>query len=403
MPKINHKIIQWARTTAGLDEEQAAKKLGLTDTKKASAIETLLALENGDVFPSRPQLVKMSKHYRRPLLTFYLSDVPRHGNRGQDYRTLSDTVEITQKALVDVVIRDIQTRQSLVRSVLEDEDEAIRLPFVNSLEVEDGVNRAVSSLKKRLEWNLNEYRKHSNIEKAFAFLRGKAEEIGVFVLLVDNLGSHHTTIETEAFRGFALADKVAPFIAINANDSRGAWCFTLLHELVHLWLGATGVSGNFGKQKVEKFCNDVASELLVPMMEVKEVRIDNKTEFLEAKNTIENFARSRNVSNTMVAYKLCRANCITFERFLEFKSSFKEDWVKFKKKERLKAKDKQPKGLYYPTKRQRVGAALINLVSRMMYDGAITTTKAGKVLGVRPQNVEGVLANIRPYIARNLV
>lgn len=403
MPKVNHEILKWARMTARLTEEDAAKKLDMKDTKGASAIEKLAALESGEVSPTRPTLVKMAKHYRRPLLTFYLSEVPRIGNRGQDYRTLPETVEITQEALVDVVIRDIRTRQSLVRSVLEDEDEAVNLPFINSLNMSDGVSAAIASLKKHLKWDVDEYRNHPNIEKAFAFLRGKAEEAGVFVLLIDNLGSHHTTIDTEAFRGFALADDVAPFIAINANDSKGAWCFTLVHELVHLWLGATGVSGSYGDQEIEKFCNDVSSDFLVPISEIRELLINNRTDFQEAKNIIMQFAQSCKVSNTMVAYKLYRADFITFKKFLEYKVSFKEDWLKFKKQERQKAKENNVKGLYYPTKRQRIGAALINLVGRMMYEGAITTTKAGKVLGVRAQNVQGVLENSSSFAARNFV
>ncbi len=403
MPRINHEILRWARETAHLSKEDAAKKLGIKDSQRTSAVEKLSSLEKGDVPPTRPTLVKMAKHYRRPLLTFYLSEVPRKGNRGQDFRTIPEAVEDSQKAWVDVVIRDIRTRQSLVRSILEDEDEAIRLPFINSLEMSEGVNVAVASIKQHLGWDLNEYRDHPNIEKAFAFLRGKTEDVGVYVILVDNLGNHLTTIDPEAFRGFALADDFAPFIAINANDSKGAWIFTLVHEFVHLLLGATGVSGSsYQDQGIEKFCNDAASEFLVPMREIRELPINNRTDFQEAKDIIKQFALSSKVSNTMVAYKLCRADFITFEKFLKFKASFKEDWEKFKNQERLKAKEKGVKGLYYPTKKQRVGPTLINLISRMMYEGAITTTKAGKVLGVKAQNVQGVIENNSSNVLRNM-
>ncbi|MEO8326918.1 MAG: XRE family transcriptional regulator [Nitrospirota bacterium] len=406
MPRVNHNILKWARTTAGLDEEQAAKKLGMKDTKMARAIEKLTALENGDVFPTRSQLVKMSKHYRRPLLTFYLSDLPRIGNRGQDYRTLPETVEITQEALVDVVIRDIRARQALVRSVLEDEDEATKLPFISSLQMADGVDAAINSLQKYLEWNLSEYRNQPDIDKAFAFLRGQAEVAGVFVLLIDNLGSHHTTIDVEAFRGFALADDVAPFIAVNANDSKGAWCFTLVHELAHLLLGATGVSsnsGNYGEQEIEKFCNDVASEFLVPMEEIQQLGLTNKTDFHTAKGLIKQFALRCKVSNTMIAYKLCRANFITYDRFKEFKTAFRAEYLKWKTAQKLKGKEKGGGPNYYVTKKHRVGNGLINLVARMMQGGAITTTKAGRVLGVRPQNVPGVIENSRPQVLQNFV
>lgn len=403
MPRVNHKILKWARKTAHLTEEVAAKKLGIKDTKASSALEKLAALETGDVSPSRPMLVKMSKHYWRPLLTFYLSDVPRRGNRGEDYRTLPDTLEMTQEGLVDVVIRDIRARQTLVRGVLEDEDEATRLPFISSRNITDGVNSVNTSLTQILECDLNDYRGQPDMDRAFAFLRGKAEEAGVFVLLIDNLGSYHTTIDVEAFRGFALADEVAPFIAINANDSKGAWCFTLGHELAHLLLGATGVSGNYGDQEIEKFCNDVASEFLVPMQEIRELEITNRTDFDTAKDIIKSFAQNCKVSNAMVAYKLYRADQITFKRFLEFQSSFKADYLKYKAAQKLKAKEKDGGPSYYITKKHRVGNGLITLIGRMLYGGAITTTKAGKVLGVRAQNVPGVLENSSPYAARNVI
>ena len=86
-------------------------------------------------------------------------------------------------------------------------------------------------------------------------LRAKVESAGVFVLLIGNLGSHHSALGLEAFRGFALADPIAPFIVINDQDAKAAWSFTLLHELAHLWVGATGVSGQFTEGQLERFYN----------------------------------------------------------------------------------------------------------------------------------------------------
>jgi hypothetical protein len=80
-------------------------------------------------------------------------------------------------------------------------------------------------------------------EEAFAYLRQKVESSRIFVLLLGNLGSHHTNISVEIFRGFALADKIAPLAVISDNDAVSAWCFTTLHKVAHLWLGETGVSG----------------------------------------------------------------------------------------------------------------------------------------------------------------
>ncbi len=92
---------------------------------------------------------------------------------------------------------------------------------------------------------------------------------GIFVLLIGNLGSHHTALDVELFRGFALSDKVAPFVVIaNDQDSEQAWSFTLLHELAHIWLGQTGVSSGRPTSAIETFCNDVAGRVLLPSDEI---------------------------------------------------------------------------------------------------------------------------------------
>src|SRR3546814_16138482 len=73
-----------------------------------------------------------------------------------------------------------------------------------------------------------------------------------YVLLIGNLGSHHSAIDIDAFRGFALADPIAPFVVINDRDAKTAWSFTLLHEVAHLWIGATGVSGGHFEGSTEQ-------------------------------------------------------------------------------------------------------------------------------------------------------
>ena len=68
MPRVNPEIMVWARETAGLTQDEAARKLGFQDSGRSSAVEKLAAVECGQKEPSRPQLVKMAGGYHRPLL-----------------------------------------------------------------------------------------------------------------------------------------------------------------------------------------------------------------------------------------------------------------------------------------------------------------------------------------------
>ena len=261
MPKVNPAIMVWARETAGLTQEEAARKLGFRDSSRSSAVEKLARIERGQKEPSRPQLIKMAGRYRRPLLTFYLSKPPQKGNRGVDFRTLPQSDHTPEEALLDALIREIRARQSMVRVIMEDEDEAEMLPFVGSHRIEDGRAAVLKSLQALLSVSTADYRAQRNASAAFALLRRSAEEAGIFVLLKGDLGNYVTALETSVFRGFSIADEVAPLIVINDQDARSAWSFTLLHETVHLLLGHTGISaeqcGEQNRAVLQRCCRGV--------------------------------------------------------------------------------------------------------------------------------------------------
>jgi transcriptional regulator with XRE-family HTH domain len=139
MPRVNPYILKWARETAGLSLPDAAKKLDIGEARGIPSDIRLAAYEAGEQEPSRPLLLRMAKQYRRPLLTFYMSEAPRRGERGKDFRTLPAEHSHAQDALVDAMIRDVRARQEMVRAILEDEEQVARLPFVASMTMRSGV------------------------------------------------------------------------------------------------------------------------------------------------------------------------------------------------------------------------------------------------------------------------
>jgi len=391
MPKVNPHILKWARETAGLTQEEATSKLAIKDTPKLSAIERLTALEKGVSEPTRSILSRMAKKYHRPLLTFYMQDPPRKGDRGQDFRTLPEEIDIQENALVDVLIRDIKSRQAIVRAALQDEEEIEPLRFIGSITLGTEKNEVVEKIVGIIKFDINQFRRKSPTILAFEYLRACVEDAGVFVLLRGNLGSYHTNIDPEVFRGFALADTIAPFIVINEHDSKSAWSFTLLHEFVHLMLGLTGISSVVSDRRVEKFCNEVSSAILMPSDELKVIDLNNGMSFDEIKSTISKFAQRRNISATMVAYNLWRQGRLGRTLWNKLRVAFKQDFDKSKLKAREKARSKEGGPDYIIVRRQRLGNALIDFVFHTLSEGSMTTVKAARVLGVNPRLVGDVI------------
>lgn len=390
MPRINPDILQWARETAGLTLEEASKKLGIGIARGISPVDRLSALETGEIEPTRPMLLKMAKHYRRPLIVFYMERPPRKGNRGQDFRTLPDKYSDITNALVDVLIRDVQVRQSIIRAAMEDEEEIIPLPFIGSKKISQGTTMVVENIIETIEFDLSKFRDQPSSEDAFKYLRKLVENAGVFVLLIGDLGSHHTAFDLDVFRGFALSDDIAPFVVINDRDSRAAWSFTLIHELAHIWLGQTGISSTNSELKIEQFCNTVASDFLLPEVDLDSLDLNTVDSFEDRKILISEFASSQNLSSSMVAYKLYLNRKIDRASWVKLNLAYRKMWQEARdiRKERRRGKKGGPS--YYTVRRHRLGDNFISLVHQMVIGGALTTQKAGKVLGVAPKNVQNL-------------
>lgn len=395
MPVVNPNILVWARETAGLTLQGAARKIGIKDAYGTAAVDRLAELERGDKEPTRPILISMAHHYRRPLIAFYLDTPPPRGDRGADFRRLSAPPSAENEAIVDTLVRNIQSRQNMVRSLLEEEEEAVPCRFVGILTKRKGVSstEAAGSLHQVLGPDLTNrrYYEQPSPQDAFTLLRSRAEASGVFVILKGDLGSYHTAIDVDVFRGFAIADDIAPFVVINDKDAVPAWSFTLLHELVHLLLGRTGISGSSHPGLgIEAFCNNAAAEWMLPTQTLDQIEID-RDDLTKQQQCISEFARLRNLSHTMVAYRLLRAKRIDQQTFVRLRAIFKERWDHERNQQRAKARESDGGPNYYAVRRHRVGQALLQVTNRLMQSEALSVTKAAIILDVKPSHVSKLL------------
>jgi Zn-dependent peptidase ImmA (M78 family) len=385
MPKVNPQNLRWARETAGLSLVEAARVVGLSGK---SAPDRLAQMESGEREPTRAQLSKMAIGYRRPLLALYLDTPPRKGQRNRDLRRLP-TPDETKEAALTALIRDAYVRHALLQNALEDEDEAEPLPFVGSMGAGATAPEIIAAIKSVLNFEIADYRRAESIDAAFGILREAVEHLGAYVLLIGNLGSHHSALKPAVFRGFSIATPVAPFIVINDGDSKAAWSFTLIHELAHVFLGQSDISGYGSDNATERLCDDVAAGFLIQPGEIEQIKVDSGTSFESLVDQIGTFAHRYKVSRLMVAYNLWRAHVITKSSYLDLDRRLETDRIEAAKRDK-----KESAVNYYVVRRHRLGRGLISTVGRMMEAGALTAPKAAKVLGVKPASVGRVTSGI---------
>jgi len=388
--QINPRMLSWGRETAGLSIEEAAEKLGLRDTAKARATDKLRALEAGERALSQTLLLKAATAYRRPLIAFYLPEPPRRGQCGEDFRTTTGAVSARDDGILDALLSDLRARQQMLREVLEDEDEGRPLPFVASATVGDRATIVADAIRTTLGVTKDHQKSAKGPAGLFALLREAAERKGLYVLLAGDLGSYHTDISEEVFRGAALADDVVPFVVINDNDALPARAFTLVHELAHIWVGASGVSGPLRRlpdNVIERFCNDVAGEFLLPSEAVPDMSHLRRADVQVVLDATERLAQVWNVSQGAVTYRFAQRNWIRADVF----GLFAERWRREKQRSRASRSPDETGPSYYILHRNRLGAALLGVVRRALQGETITHTKAARILGVSPSSVEKLL------------
>ena len=390
----NPSMLAWARQAAGLSQEEAARSVGLAASKHTTAVEKLIAIESGAARPTRHQLLRFADAYRRPPTVFYLASPPAPGRRDEDFRTTSGPPPSPQEAaLLDALLRDVRVRQSMVKAALEEDEDAARPNLNGRLSLDDRVPDAVATLRGALDvgddW-------HRGIDDPFAFLRSRVERLGAFVLLVGDLGSYHTAVSERVFRGFALADAVAPFIVVNHQDATAARPFTLLHELAHICLGASGVSADPPStrprrinDRIEFFCNDVAGEFLLPANAIASPGRIGSVD--EARERAEDVAKEWPVSEAMVAYRLWRSGRIERDVYRQLHAFYIRRWQEQKERQRADMRKAESGPSYYVVRRHRLGEALRALVRQLLQAEELTHTKAAKILGVKPSSVEPLL------------
>lgn len=302
-------MFHWARKRAGLE---AVDLLGKFPKYRE--------WESGEHQPSMLQVADFAKTVHVPITYLYRSEPPKKEVPIPDFRTVGDR-DKGQERLSPNLIDTIHSCLSRQFWYLENhaKEERLRpLDFVGSVTVKHPAEDVAAAIRKDLQLGYSELANIRSCDTEFNILLTKADEAGILVMVAKSVeGNNRRPLDPEEFRGFALADSVAPLIFINGKDSKPAQLFTLAHELAHVWLGKSAVSDAIPLQgkphAVEKWCNGVAAELLVPRKDLSSVYRKDK----EWNKELNRLVRRYKVCSLVIVRRLFETRLIDKPRFEE--------------------------------------------------------------------------------------
>lgn len=256
---VEPEILEWARTTAGLSADDAAKAL---QTK----VENVLAWEQGEQHPSMPQLRKMASAYKRLLSDFYLPRPPAQTPLPHDFRRLPGEVAQVYSRELRFELRAAAERRRLALDLLEDLD-ALPQKFQFRIMQSEAPDAAALKIREHLGITFAEQDRWRDSRVHYKAWRSKIESAGVLVFQI-------TSVPIAQMLGFSFAERPLPVVAINRKLKPNGRIFTMLHEFVHVLLRENSLCDldedslrPAKEQAVEVFCNAVAAATLMPKSE----------------------------------------------------------------------------------------------------------------------------------------
>jgi Zn-dependent peptidase ImmA (M78 family) len=371
--QVKRELLRWACDRSRLDEAVLVARFPQLD-----------AWMRGEKQPTLKQLEAFAKVTHTPIGFFYLPEPPIERVPIPDLRTRKNRpVKEPSPDLLDTVYQ-CQQRQEWYREFAQWTGETPRT-FVGSVKVTDDVVNVAARMRRALQLDLEERRNLPTWTEALRRLTEQADTMGVLVMVSGVVGSDsHRKLDPDEFRGFALTDTLAPLVFINASDTKAAQIFTLAHELAHVWIGETALSDldmtTEATNEIERFCDHVAAELLVPLA----VIINEFDKHAALQDEVARLARFFKVSTLVILRRLFDAKKLSREAY----------WAAYHQElQRLSTKAAGSGGDFYRTLGVRASKRFARAVVMSALEGRSPFTEAFRLLGFRKMSTFNELAH----------
>ena len=262
-------VIAWAR-----EEAERNGQTGLCDR-----FPDLKAWEQGSKLPSSDQMSEFAEAIYMPY-AYLICDEPREkeDNPSGGFYTPAGLGGPRVSWNLRDTLDDLLLRQDWLRGYRAWSD-ADLLEFVGRAGPSSTPLETARDILEALGLEPGWTTRCASYATALAEFRRRAWELGVATTIDDVVEQNpDRRLNPSEFRGFALSNRWAPFVFVNGAVPKPAQTHTLVHELVHIWLGQSctcldvldhlALTGEPGCA-VEAFCNETAAELLAPAEAVR--------------------------------------------------------------------------------------------------------------------------------------
>lgn len=382
--EVGPDVLRWAIRRSGNTAEDLQAKF--------PRLERWLASE---AYPSLAELEKFAKATQTPIGNFFLKSPPEIDLGLTDFRTIGNTVVSEPSPNLIDTLAICEQRQEWYREyALENDFDSV--PLVGALNERMPVSAAAETLRRYVAFDVDQ-RSTWTLGETWSALASAIEDAGILVMKNGVVGNNtHRALDPNEFRGFALADDVAPLIFVNGRDSTSATIFTLAHELVHIGLGISSISNlsledqslrtTAGRDTTEHWCSAAAAEFLVPGDHLR-------SEFQPAndlQDEVRRLARTYRLSSYVVLRKLRDEGLIDWKAWAEENDALTNAWSELSRIETASRG-----GDTYRTVGVRVGKTFARAIVVEAMAGKTLYSDALRLLGLRsPEKLDAFAERI---------
>jgi len=365
---IKPEMLRWARERAGLGVDALARRF-----------PKLKAWEQGEASPTLKQLEGFAKATYTPVGYLFLQKPPVESVPIPDFRTV-DNVHIGHPSpdLLDTLYL-CQQRQEWYRNFARSTGEK-PLAFIGSAKPTGGVEATAAGIRHALGFDLEERRRMPTWTDALRRFIEQADALGILVMCSGVvLNNNQRQLNPDEFRGFAIADDLAPLVFINGADTKAAQMFTLAHELAHIWIGQSAVSDAQASwlpdHQQERWCNRVAAEMLVPLDVLRdEYSAPGPLKGSDLQHELGRLARRFKVSTLVILRRIHDAGWLSQE---DLREAYADEL------ERLRQAPKTSGGDFYLTLGARASKRFTRALVVSTLEGQTPFTEAFRLLGLK--------------------